>query len=69
VIELVRSGHTNREVAAQLLMGVETVKTHLSHVFTKLGVSNRSQLTALATERSTGASLAARSVPPMGPIR
>ena len=52
VIELVRSGHTNREVAAQLLMGVETVKTHLSHVFTKLGVSNRSQLTALATERS-----------------
>ncbi|MFI0528381.1 MAG: LuxR C-terminal-related transcriptional regulator, partial [Ilumatobacteraceae bacterium] len=52
VIELVRSGHTNREVAAQLLMGVETVKTHLSHVFTKLGLSNRSQLTALATERT-----------------
>lgn len=52
VIELVRSGRTNREVADQLLMGIETVKTHLSHVFTKLGVSNRSQLTALATERA-----------------
>jgi DNA-binding CsgD family transcriptional regulator len=57
VIDLVRSGQTNREVASQLLMGVETVKTHLSHVFTKLGVSNRSQLTALATERSANRGL------------
>lgn len=52
VVELVRSGRTNREVADQLLMGIETVKTHLSHIFTKLGTANRSQLTALATERA-----------------
>jgi DNA-binding CsgD family transcriptional regulator len=52
VVDLVRVGRTNRQVAEQLLMGVETVKTHLAHVFTKLGISNRSQLTALATERA-----------------
>jgi predicted ATPase/class 3 adenylate cyclase/DNA-binding CsgD family transcriptional regulator len=56
VVDLVRSGRTNREVAEQLLMGAETVKTHLSHVFIKLGVSNRTQLTAVATERSTNPS-------------
>lgn len=52
VIELVSEGMTNKDVAAQLLMGAETVKTHLSHIYTKLGVNNRSKLTALATERA-----------------
>ena len=52
VIDLVRQGMTNKDVAAQLLMGAETVKTHLSHIFTKLGVNNRAKLTALATERT-----------------
>ena len=52
VVELIRQGLTNRAIAEQLLMGAETVKTHLSHVFTKVGVRNRSALAALATERS-----------------
>ncbi len=52
VVELVRQGLTNRAIADQLLMGAETVKTHLSHMFAKLGVRNRApRLAALATER------------------
>ncbi len=46
VADLVRSGKSNAEVAAELLMGTETVKTHLSRVYTKLGVSNRTKLAA-----------------------
>ena len=49
VADLVRLGSTNKQVAASLLMGTETVKTHLSHIFTKLGLSNRAQLATIAT--------------------
>ena len=41
VAELVADGLTNREVGARLLMSPDTVKTHLSAVFRKLGVRNR----------------------------
>lgn len=47
VADLVRSGMSNAETAKELLMGAETVKTHLSRVFTKLGVANRTKLAAL----------------------
>jgi predicted ATPase/class 3 adenylate cyclase/DNA-binding CsgD family transcriptional regulator len=53
VVDLVASGATNQQIASQLLMGVATVKTHLTHIFSKLGVSNRSGLAALATRRNT----------------
>ncbi len=49
VAELVRSGKSNAEVAAELLMGAETVKTHLSRVYAKLGVGNRTKLAAFPT--------------------
>lgn len=55
VADLVQIGMTNREIAAQLIMGAETVKTHLSHIFTKLGISKRAQLAVLAAEHSTRA--------------
>ncbi len=51
VVELVRQGMSNREIAARLLMGSETVKTHVSHVLTKLGVAKRSQIAVMAAER------------------
>jgi DNA-binding CsgD family transcriptional regulator len=38
VAELAAGGHTNKEIAAELFMGVSTVEAHLSHVYRKLGV-------------------------------
>ncbi len=52
VAELVRAGLTNREVAQRLIMATETVKSHVAHIFAKLGISRRAQLAALATERA-----------------
>jgi ATP/maltotriose-dependent transcriptional regulator MalT len=38
VAELAAQGRTNKEIAAELFMGVSTVEAHLSHVYRKLGV-------------------------------
>jgi ATP/maltotriose-dependent transcriptional regulator MalT len=46
VANLVSDGLTNVEIAAQLIMSRGTVKAHLSHVYTKLGVPNRAALAA-----------------------
>lgn len=48
VVRLVTDGLSNKEVAARLFMSTATVKTHLTHVFAKLGVTSRSQLAAAA---------------------
>ncbi|MFP7834880.1 response regulator [Marisediminicola sp. LYQ134] len=37
-------GLSNAEIAAELYMGVATVKTHIGHLFTKLEASNRVQI-------------------------
>ena len=42
--ELVAEGHTNREVAAALVVTVRTVESHLSHIYRKLGVRSRTEL-------------------------
>ena len=39
------------ETAAALVMGTATVRTHLNHVYTKIGVSSRTALAAEATRR------------------
>jgi len=46
------SGLTNPEVGERLFIGWGTVKTHLAHVFTKLGIATRSELAAEATRRA-----------------
>jgi DNA-binding CsgD family transcriptional regulator len=51
VADLARAGRTNKEIASQLFLSVNTVETHLAHVFRKLGISRRWQL--MATEEST----------------
>jgi ATP/maltotriose-dependent transcriptional regulator MalT len=49
VIRLVVDGLSNPEVGSRLFMSRGTVKTHLSHVYAKLGVANRTELATLAT--------------------
>ncbi len=46
VARLAGDGLTNPQIAERLLMGRETVKTHLSSTYTKTGMVNRSQLAA-----------------------
>jgi DNA-binding CsgD family transcriptional regulator len=44
VAELAASGRSNKEIAAELFMGVSTVESHLSRVYRKLGVRSRAGL-------------------------
>lgn len=46
VADLARAGRTNREIAGQLYLSVNTVETHLAHVYRKLGLTARWQLIA-----------------------
>ena len=47
VVRLLCSGQTNREISECLKIGQATVKTHLIHIFDKLGVETRSAVVAL----------------------
>jgi DNA-binding CsgD family transcriptional regulator len=51
VVRLVADGLTNPQIGERLFISKGTVRTHLSHVFTKLGVTSRSQLASEATRR------------------
>ncbi len=51
VLELVAQGHTNRDIAEQLLISENTVKKHLSHILEKLQLENRVQAAAYAVQR------------------
>ena len=51
VLALVADGATNAEIAKELGIGVETVKTLLGRTFSKLGVQRRAQAVAAAHER------------------
>jgi DNA-binding CsgD family transcriptional regulator len=46
VADLARAGRTNKEIAGQLYLSVNTVETHMAHVFRKLGINRRWQLIA-----------------------
>jgi DNA-binding CsgD family transcriptional regulator len=50
IVELVRNGMSNKEIAARLFVSSKTVEAHLSHVFAKLGVDTRAMLAAEATQ-------------------
>lgn len=48
ILSLVVTGLSNRGIAAKLLIGEETVKTHLSSIYRKLGVGDRTSAAATA---------------------
>ena len=48
ILALVVNGLSNRAIAAKLIIGDETVKTHLSSIYRKLGVSDRTAAAATA---------------------
>jgi DNA-binding NarL/FixJ family response regulator len=50
VLALLGSGLSNRAIADELYLSVDTVKTHVRHVFNKLGVSNRTRAALIASE-------------------
>jgi DNA-binding CsgD family transcriptional regulator len=54
VAELAARGRTNKEIAAELFMGVSTVEAHLSHVYRKLGIRSRTELAAGVDTRGDG---------------
>ncbi len=50
VLALLAQGASNREIASELYLSIDTVKTHVRHLFTKLEVTNRTRA-ALEAER------------------
>ena len=48
VLALLASGRSNREIAHELFIGAETVKTHVANVFAKLNVDSRSSAVRVA---------------------
>jgi predicted ATPase/class 3 adenylate cyclase/DNA-binding CsgD family transcriptional regulator len=53
VVELVAEGLTNPQIGERMFISPGTVKTHLAHVFSKLDVHSRAELSARAVGRKT----------------
>ncbi len=51
VLQLVAEGHSNSEIASRLHISQATVKSHLIHIFDKLGVSDRTAAVTVALRR------------------
>ena len=47
VVQAIAEGQTNAEISAELLMSVPTVKAHVTHILTKVGLANRTQIALL----------------------
>ena len=48
VLELIATGLTNDEIADRLVLGAGTIKTHVNHIFLKLGIRNRAEAVIFA---------------------
>ncbi len=52
VLRLIAEGKTNQEIADQLVIGIKTVKTHVSNILAKLNVEDRTQAAIYAHRHS-----------------
>jgi two-component system, NarL family, response regulator LiaR len=52
VLQLLAFGYTNRDIGKRLYISPDTVKTHLEHIYQKLGASDRTAAVAEAFRRS-----------------
>jgi len=50
-LRLIADGRANKEIAKELSISERTVKTHLGHLFEKLGVTSRTEAIKIATRR------------------
>ncbi|MBO2440554.1 response regulator transcription factor [Actinomadura nitritigenes] len=50
ILELIGEGLTNRQIGEHLFLAEKTVKNYISSIFTKLGMSRRTQAAALAAQ-------------------
>jgi len=48
VLQLIATGYTNQQIADALVITLNTVKKHSTHIYSKLGVKNRTQAIASA---------------------
>ncbi len=55
VLGLLAHGHSNREIARGLFISERTVAVHVSHIFAKLGVRNRTAAAAIGSRLGLGA--------------
>ncbi|WP_106399142.1 response regulator [Actinocorallia populi] len=51
ILHLISQGNNNRETAARLFISEATVKTHILHLYAKLGVNDRAAAVAAAFQR------------------
>ncbi|WP_333810833.1 response regulator transcription factor [Timonella senegalensis] len=51
ILEALAKGKTNREIAQEAFVSEATVKTHLVHIYSKLGVDSRTSAVAVALEK------------------
>jgi non-specific serine/threonine protein kinase len=54
IAQLVTEGLTNPQIAARLVIAHRTVASHLEHILTKLGFTNRAQIAAWVSQRHPG---------------
>lgn len=55
VLQLLARGHTNKDIAQELILSVRTVEAHLRNIFAKLGVSSRTEAALWAVQHGYGA--------------
>jgi DNA-binding NarL/FixJ family response regulator len=50
VLQLLAAGASNKQIAAQLFISESTVKTHVAHIYEKLGVKTRAEAAVRALQ-------------------